>query len=376
MRAGRVAGAGLVFVILLGLAWMASGLQVAEAQGKQGSEAVVVGQKEPVVLVAPQDNGKRIEVLAKIDTGASYSSIDDDLAEALGIDLDSAPKVRVESSLGREKRPLVEVRIQIAGRMLHTRATVNNRSHRSEEVLIGHRDLQGFLVDVSREQLTQPDSPSVPSSVRALIEFPPPPPSPPTLLATLPLAALLVVVMRNLVGVETYGLFAPILLALAFVQIGLPVGLSLFGVMLVAGVLMQLGLRRLHLSRVVRLAVLMAVAAEILLAANAVIDDPQVERTWAAAFPIVVTSSIIEQLWGTWEQEGVRAALKTALWTLVVAVLACPLMVAEPVRSMADHAPFLFGVAVAAAAVLIGRYRGLRLGELVRFRPVAARSDS
>ncbi len=124
-----------------------------------------------------------------------------------------------------------------------------------------------------------------------------------------------------------------------------------------------------------RLAVLLAVIANVLLAVNYFVDDPAVNASWAAAFPVVVMSVIIERFWEILEQESLTEALKTAALTLLAAVLASVILVAEPV-SWAERAPIALGVLGAALAVAIGRYRGLRLTELARFRPAAAAQKS
>jgi hypothetical protein len=118
---------------------------------------VILG-KEELIERSTRDGGETREVLAKIDTGASYSSIDADLAEDLGIDLDDPEEeVEIESASGEEKRPLVSARIRIAGRTLDTRVTVTDRRELSKDVLIGSRDLDGFLIKQNEERLTSPD---------------------------------------------------------------------------------------------------------------------------------------------------------------------------------------------------------------------------
>jgi hypothetical protein len=97
-------------------------------------------------------------VLAKIDTGAGYSSIDEDPAEDLGIDLNGPEDtIEIESANGEEKRPLVRVHIRVAGKTLDTRATVTDRSELSKDVLLSSRDLDGFLVKPNAERLTYLD---------------------------------------------------------------------------------------------------------------------------------------------------------------------------------------------------------------------------
>ncbi len=323
------------------------------------------------------EGDKSIKALAKIDTGAGYSSMDDDLAEELGIDLENPEDtVTIRSAIGEEERPLVPVRIRMAGRVLDTRVTVSDREDLTKQMLIGSNDLGGFLVATGEEQLTTPDSPTSGSSVSALLQFGPPPPSAPSLLATLPLAAAFIVALRTLVGLQTFGLFAPVLLSMAFVQTGLPAGLFVFGLTIAAGLVAEPLLRPLRLPRVARLAVLLAVIANVLLAVNYFVDDPAVNASWAAAFPVVVMSVIIERFWEIWEQESLTEALKTAALTLLAAVLASVILVAEPVSWAAERAPIALGVLGAALAVVIGRYRGLRLTELARFRPAATAQKS
>jgi hypothetical protein len=43
--------------------------------------------------------------------------------------------------------------------ILDTRATVTDRSELSKDVLLGRRDLDGFLIKPNAERLTSPDAP-------------------------------------------------------------------------------------------------------------------------------------------------------------------------------------------------------------------------
>ena len=146
----------LLLFLSLALAWVLYRERTIEVQA---DDSLILGKEELVELSA-RESGETREVLAKIDTGAGYSSIDEDLAEDLGIDLDDPEdEVEIESANGEEKRPLVGVRIRIAGRTLDTRVTVTDRSELSKDVLIGSRDLDGFLIKPNEERLTSPDGP-------------------------------------------------------------------------------------------------------------------------------------------------------------------------------------------------------------------------
>jgi hypothetical protein len=66
----------------------------------RAEDQVIRGEEELIELSA-REGEETVEVLAKIDTGAGHSSIDEDLAENLGIDLDD-PKdtIEIESANG------------------------------------------------------------------------------------------------------------------------------------------------------------------------------------------------------------------------------------------------------------------------------------
>ncbi len=61
-----------------------------------------------------------------------------------------------------KRRPLVPVRIKVAGKTLDTRVTVADRSELSKVALLGSRDLDGFLIKPNAEQLTSPNNPETP----------------------------------------------------------------------------------------------------------------------------------------------------------------------------------------------------------------------
>lgn len=105
-----------------------------------------VGRYEEVEIVGL--NGERETLDAKIDTGADISSLDIQVAEKLG--LMSEDNVLYESSfynsLGNKKRKVVGVTFYLAGRKVKSRVSISDRSKMSKKMLVGWRDLGGFVV--------------------------------------------------------------------------------------------------------------------------------------------------------------------------------------------------------------------------------------
>lgn len=92
---------------------------------------------------------KWFETTAKIDTGAFRSSIDRNLAGKLS--LLSKKNVlysrHYRSSFDkRRQRKIIELTLRLSGRRIKTAVSVVNRSHLNTPLLVGRRDLTGFLV--------------------------------------------------------------------------------------------------------------------------------------------------------------------------------------------------------------------------------------
>lgn len=118
---------------------------------KRTLEGRVVVRNLETVWVLDQKK-KKITALAKLDTGAYSTSIDKSLAAELG--LLSPDNVLWEkefkSSLGREKRKLIRLVYWLGGRKVTSRAGLSDRRQLKRKILIGRRDLRGFLIDPVR----------------------------------------------------------------------------------------------------------------------------------------------------------------------------------------------------------------------------------
>ncbi|MBI4034909.1 MAG: ATP-dependent zinc protease [Candidatus Chisholmbacteria bacterium] len=112
-----------------------------------GAGVKTIGVFEDVEVVNLK-TAERVKVKAKVDTGAYSSSVDQKLAEAWGLlSQDNViTEKRVRSALGREKRPVVAMTFWLGGKKVKTVATVSDRSNLKRAMIVGRRDLGGFLV--------------------------------------------------------------------------------------------------------------------------------------------------------------------------------------------------------------------------------------
>ncbi len=184
----------------------------------------------------------------------------------------------------------------------------------------------------------------------------------------LPAGALITAVFRNLIGVETFGTFAPALLALSCVYADWRMGLIVFVLVVAIGLSTRALLHRMRLLMVPRLSIILTVIVLCMALAVLVLDYLGLTPSARAVIlPLVIMTMMIERFYVTSEEDGVTYALKLLAGTIVVAGCCLVLLRWKELGRVALRFPesTLF---IAAALLLIGRYSGYRLTELLRFR--------
>ncbi|MBI3291083.1 ATP-dependent zinc protease, partial [Candidatus Falkowbacteria bacterium] len=96
-------------------------------------DKVVLGLIEQVTI--QDSNGKEITVTARVDTGATSSSIDYSLAGELQLGPILRSKV-VKSAAGIKKRPTIKVNVILKGINIEEEFTLADRSHMTYKILL------------------------------------------------------------------------------------------------------------------------------------------------------------------------------------------------------------------------------------------------
>jgi alpha-L-glutamate ligase-like protein len=139
----------------------------------------VIGTVEKVKLIGKE--GKEIEVEAKVDTGAGFSSIDTELAKQLGFENtlleyektsinyekikslgkeqrelllkdipDLADTAIIHSASGTTYRPMVKIDICLSDLVVPAKVSIIDRSSLRYPIIIGKKNLGKFLIDVNK----------------------------------------------------------------------------------------------------------------------------------------------------------------------------------------------------------------------------------
>ncbi|UFS63686.1 inactive transglutaminase family protein [Sulfurimonas sp. HSL-3221] len=192
-------------------------------------------------------------------------------------------------------------------------------------------------------------------------------------LLLIPIGALVVVIFRILIGIRTMGTFMPVLFALAFIQTTLLSGLAMFFVIVASGLIVRSYLSRLQLLLVARISAVIIVVISIMSIMSIISFKLGIDEVLKITFfPMIILSWTIERMSILWEESGAREALTQVGGSLIVAIAASFAMDNDFVRHLTFTFPEL-QLLVLAMVILIGRYTGYRLSELVRFAPMAGR---
>ena len=192
----------------------------------------------------------------------------------------------------------------------------------------------------------------------------------------LPIGALIVVIMRLLIGIRTSGTFMPILIALALIQTTLVTGIIIFLTVVGTGLLIRSYLSRLNLLFVARISaviiVVIAIMASISIISNKLGLDQAMTVTF---FPMIILAWTIERMSVLWEEDGPSEVFIQGGGSLLTVVIAYLFMTNRTIEYLTFNFPELMLVNLAFILIL-GQYTGYRLSELYRFHSLERRNVS
>jgi alpha-L-glutamate ligase-like protein len=183
------------------------------------------------------------------------------------------------------------------------------------------------------------------------------------------LAGAVMAVVRNEVGLRTYGLFAPVVIAFIMIGAGPVWGVVLFVNVLVVTLLSYRALQPLKLGTAPRVAVLLSVAG-IATALAFVASDvgllPPLANSAEVFFPTIISAWYADRAASDIEERGWAAPAKRLLGTLVAIVVAYVVVSTDALVDWFMTTPVAWGVTLLVVAYL-GSRPTFRLAEFRRF---------
>lgn len=192
------------------------------------------------------------------------------------------------------------------------------------------------------------------------------------ILLTVPIGAFIILILRNFIGIKTFGTFMPVLIALAFRETHVIWGISLFIIIVSFGLLARFYLDQLRLLLVPRLSAILTIVIILMIFISILSQNLGLDSGLSVAlFPMVILTMTIERMCVTWDERGASEAIQSGVGSLLAAVICYGAMSYEPLQYLVFAFPELL-LNLLAIILWFGQYRGYRLFELKRFKVLAS----
>lgn len=191
------------------------------------------------------------------------------------------------------------------------------------------------------------------------------------ILLMLPIGAFIILLLRNFIGIKTFGTFMPVLIAIAFRQTELIEGVLLFTFIVALGLLIRFYFEHLKLLVMPRLAAILTIVIILMIFISVLGHNLNLDVGLSVAlFPMVVITMTIERMCVLWDERGANEAMISGLGSLIAAILSFGVMNIKNFQYLLFAFPELLLVLLG-LILWCGQYRGYRLSELLRFNALS-----
>lgn len=187
------------------------------------------------------------------------------------------------------------------------------------------------------------------------------------ILLLVPLGALAMCILRSIVGLRTFGMFMPMLIALAMTATGLAWGTFVLAIVVGVALASRILINRLYLLLVARVAFILTLVVILMTVLMYAGDKLDLPTAGVGAFPFVIMTMIVERISVSLEEEGWRNTLSRVSTTVLSIYITYAVIQAKGLQTLLLVFPELLLI-ILGLLVAVGKYTGYRLTELFRFR--------
>ncbi|MCJ7805626.1 hypothetical protein MUP46_03210 [Patescibacteria group bacterium] len=195
------------------------------------------------------------------------------------------------------------------------------------------------------------------------------------LLLLLPLVAMVIAAIRHLVGLRGFGIFLPAALSVVFLAIGPILGIGLFLVIVLVSTIVRIIMRtlKLKLQYLPKMALIFWFVSFAVL--GVLFAAPLI--SWFALpnvsiFAVLFLTLLAEDFTRVQLGKSFHTAISLTTETLILALISFAVLTLKPVQEFAILKPEIYLLSIFIFDFLLGRYAGLRVMELWRFRKLTS----
>jgi len=189
------------------------------------------------------------------------------------------------------------------------------------------------------------------------------------LLLVLPFIALILAFLKQVVGITTFGLYTPSIIALSFLALGWQLGVFFLLFILFTGYATRAAMKRWRLLYIPKVAVILTVVSFTLLILMGVSAAYGITFSRETIFILLIMSTLTESFLALKTEEGWKSAIIGVLETIAASLICVFIVQWDVFQSLILAYPEIVLLTVV-FDVILGRWTGLRLLEYIRFREV------
>lgn len=195
------------------------------------------------------------------------------------------------------------------------------------------------------------------------------------LLLMLPVIATIIALLKQVVGITTFGLYTPAIITLSFLALGLKFGLSILVIIILTGAILRRALDNVRLLHIPRIAIVFTITTIILLLMLAFGTYVGVsDLASIAVFPMLIMTTLAEKFVSAQSGKGVYAAILLMLETTFVSLICYWVVELQSLQNLMLSYPEIILLLIV-VNLLLGRWTGLRVFEYIRFREVMKHAE-
>ncbi len=186
-------------------------------------------------------------------------------------------------------------------------------------------------------------------------------------LLLLPIGGLLIALFKNVIGLKTYGVFLPILIAFTLTSTGFVSGMVLFLIMTAMVALISFPLNKWGLLYTPKMVVILTFTILMMfILINLGVSYNLNWLTGLSFFPIIILSIMAERFARAIEEDGYQIAIGTIMQTLIATSFCYLVFASTAIKTLLLIFPESI-LLIVVITLLLGKWIGLRISEYKRF---------
>lgn len=190
-----------------------------------------------------------------------------------------------------------------------------------------------------------------------------------TLLLMLPVIATILAFLKQVIGISTFGLYAPSVIALSFIALGWKVGIAFLIFIITTGYATRSFMRKWRLLYIPKVAIILTVVSLTLLLMLGIGAYFNLTLSGDTIFILLIMSTLSESFLTLKTEEGLYSAIIGIAETILAALLCVFIVQWSVLRSLIIAYPEII-LLTFLVNLFLGRWTGLRLVEYFRFKEV------